>query len=88
MDPGLMTWLHIQNARSFAPDDLGIAGVLCWGDRIVAVGPHVEPPQGTDVESLEAGGQILIPGLVDPHIHGRTHFDLPGAASDRRESGH
>jgi beta-aspartyl-dipeptidase (metallo-type) len=64
-----MTWLHIQRARTFAPEDLGASGVLCWGGRIVAVGPDLHPPVGADVETLDGTGRLLLPGLIDPHIH-------------------
>ena len=64
-----MTWFQIQNAQVLAPEDLGIADVLCWGDRIVAVGTGIGPPSGVEVERVDAGGRMLLPGLIDPHIH-------------------
>ena len=64
-----MTWLHLRNARVFAPQDLGPADCLCWGGRIVAVGPRLRPPPGVEVETLDARDRLLLPGLIDPHIH-------------------
>lgn len=40
--------------------------VACEGERIVYVGPSSGAPAG---ESVDAGGQLLTPGLVDPHTH-------------------
>ena len=64
-----MAWLHIQNARVFTPEDLGVADALCWGGRIVAVGTDLRPPPGAEVEALNAKDRLLLPGLIDPHIH-------------------
>ncbi|MEP9382364.1 amidohydrolase family protein [Nocardioides cheoyonin] len=41
--------------------------VLVVGDRIEAVGPHVELPEGT-VE-IDASGGIVMPGMIDTHRH-------------------
>ncbi|GAA1452248.1 dihydroorotase [Nesterenkonia lacusekhoensis] len=69
--------LLITGARPYGeqPQDLLIAE-----GRIAAVGPeassHAEQlrAQGTQVETLEAEGQIALPGLVDLH----THLREPG----------
>ena len=56
----------IVNAdRTFRSD------VLCEGDVITAVGNNIEPPKGTTV--VDAGGQYVMPGGIDPH----THMQLP-----------
>ncbi len=41
--------------------------ILVSGERIIAVGPNVEPPG--DAEIVQAGGRIVLPGLVDVHVH-------------------
>ncbi len=56
-------------------------GVRCEAGVIAAIGPDAVPRQGDEV--LEAGGQALVPGLVNAHTHaGMTLFrgfadDLP-----------
>jgi len=62
-----MTWTHIINARVYAPKDLGVTSVLCFGDRIIGVGS--DPPSGANVETVDAAERLLLPGLIDPHIH-------------------
>jgi dihydropyrimidinase len=47
------------------------ADVLCQGDKIVAVGENLEVPSGAKV--IDAGGQYVMPGGIDPH----THMNLP-----------
>ncbi|KQV51223.1 dihydropyrimidinase [Duganella sp. Root336D2] len=47
------------------------ADVLCEGDKIVAVGPGLAAPAGAEV--IDAGGQYVMPGGIDPH----THMNLP-----------
>jgi imidazolonepropionase-like amidohydrolase len=48
--------------------------VLVADGRIVAVGPDVAPPSG--VQTVDASGMTLLPGLVDAHahVHGPLHL--------------
>jgi len=53
----------------FGDGPLGLledAAVACDGDRILYVGPSVGAPPG---ETIDAHGQLVTPGLVDPHTH-------------------
>ncbi|MTW13236.1 dihydropyrimidinase [Pseudoduganella eburnea] len=47
------------------------ADVLCDGDKVVAVGPALAAPAGAEI--IDAGGQYVMPGGIDPH----THMNLP-----------
>ena len=47
------------------------ADVLCFGDKIVAVGENLEAPPHATV--IDAGGQYVMPGGIDTH----THMQLP-----------
>jgi dihydropyrimidinase len=47
------------------------ADVLCFGDKIVAVGENLDAPQSAKV--IDATGQYVMPGGIDPH----THMNLP-----------
>ena len=64
-----MSWLHVRNARVFSPEDRGSCDLLVWRDRVVSVGKDLSPPAGTDVAVVDASDGMLLPGLVDPHIH-------------------
>lgn len=47
------------------------ADVLCADGLIAAIGENLETPAGTEV--IDAGGQLVMPGGIDPH----THMQLP-----------
>ncbi|MGW4490558.1 hypothetical protein [Streptomyces sp. NPDC004376] len=41
--------------------------VLVTGDRITAVGPRLDVPEGT--AEIDAAGGIVMPGMIDTHRH-------------------
>ena len=43
------------------------ADVLVTGDRVAAVGPRLEVPEGT--REIDARGGIVMPGMIDTHRH-------------------
>ncbi len=48
------------------------ANVLVEGDRIAAVGPHVDRtmvPTGATLDEVDATGHTVMPGLIDAHCH-------------------
>jgi len=55
--------LLLRGAR--LPDRQSLADIAITGDRIVAVDPVARPAQQT----LELGGRLVTPGLVEAHIH-------------------
>jgi imidazolonepropionase-like amidohydrolase/phosphohistidine phosphatase SixA len=57
--------------------------VLISGDRIMKIGPRrsVRVPAGYQI--IEAGGQTLMPGLVDMHVHLPSETGKPGDAAQR-----
>ena len=55
----------VNSDRSFRAD------VLCDGGKIVEVGEGLKAPAGA--QTIEAGGQYVLPGGIDPH----THMELP-----------
>ena len=56
----------IVNAHGSAKGD-----VLCDGGKIIAIGVDIDAP--SDAEVIDASGQFVMPGGIDPH----THMQLP-----------
>ena len=63
--------LLIQGGTVVNADREFRADVLCDGGKIVAVGASLAVPTGC--QTLDASGQYVIPGGIDPH----THMQLP-----------
>ncbi len=61
--------LDIDSGKIIAPGE-----VLIRGERIVAVGEHVDRP--ADARTIDLGDRTLMPGLIDAHVHLFLH---PGA---------
>jgi imidazolonepropionase-like amidohydrolase len=61
--------LDIESGKIIAP-----AEILVQGERIAAVGEHVDHPAGAEI--IDLGDRTLLPGLIDVHVHLFLH---PGA---------
>ena len=63
--------LLIRNGLVLSMDDrigqLPRGDVLVDGDRILAVGPDLAAPPGTEI--IEAADHLVLPGLVNAHLH-------------------
>jgi imidazolonepropionase-like amidohydrolase len=67
--------LHAARMLDVAGERIVTPGeVLVEGDRITAVGAHVDRPAGAEV--IDLGDTTLMPGLIDAHVHLFLH---PGA---------
>jgi cytosine/adenosine deaminase-related metal-dependent hydrolase len=55
--------LTMDDAHTVLPE----GDVLVVGDRIVAVGPALDVPEGT--QEIDARGGIVMPGMIDTHRH-------------------
>jgi beta-aspartyl-dipeptidase (metallo-type) len=65
-----MSWTLVRGGRLFTPEDRGIQDLLMIDSRIVAIG--VDLPKLNDlypVEICDAQGKIILPGLIDAHLH-------------------
>jgi allantoinase len=67
----------VRSERVVLTDRTGPADVLIRDGRIVAISAHGDSPAGVPV--LDAGELIVLPGLVDTHVHinepGRTDWE-------------
>jgi allantoinase len=69
--------LVITSDRVVLPDDVRPASIQIHDGRIFAVSGRNEAPPGCEV--LDAGNAVVMPGLVDAHVHvnepGRTEWE-------------
>ena len=60
----------IRQGKVFAPEPLGEKDILISGHKISAI---IEPGQfkieGVDIQVINASEKIVIPGLIDSHVH-------------------
>ncbi|PHR63053.1 MAG: dihydropyrimidinase [Robiginitomaculum sp.] len=61
----------IRGGTLVSAEQTWVADILCVDGKIAAVGPDLEAPTGTTI--IDAGGQYVMPGGIDPH----THMQLP-----------
>jgi beta-aspartyl-dipeptidase (metallo-type) len=60
----------IRGGRVFAPEPLGEKDLLVAGPVVAAIGPPGSlDVRGAAVRVVEASGQSVLPGLIDPHVH-------------------
>jgi len=65
--------IFIQGGTVVNADAEQRADVLCIGGVIAAVGPDLSAQVPAGAQVLDAGGQYVMPGGIDPH----THMQLP-----------
>jgi beta-aspartyl-dipeptidase (metallo-type) len=59
----------LRHATVYAPAPRGVVDLLLGGGSVLAMGSLPEPPVGWSVEVLDLEGHVVIPGLVDLHVH-------------------
>ncbi|HET7232255.1 MAG TPA: amidohydrolase family protein [Longimicrobium sp.] len=62
----------IENGEVYAPEPLGRRSVLLTDGKIAKVGEvdrKAVEAVGVECEVIDAGGCLVVPGLIDPHVH-------------------
>ncbi len=60
----------LRNASVYTPEFIGVSDVLLADGRIAALGPELPSlPVGLSGKTYDLAGQVLIPGLIDAHVH-------------------
>ena len=72
--------LLIKNGEIVTESSRCVADIWCEGETISRIGPHLEAPP--DAEVIDASGQFVFPGFIDPH----THIHLPFMGTCARDS--
>ncbi len=65
-----MSMLLLKNGEVYAPYPLGFRDILIGGDRIVCIDSNIDVSSSiSHVETIDASGCIVVPGLIDGHQH-------------------
>jgi len=73
----------IKNGHIVTATDSYVADVLCADGKIAAIGHNLSAPPGDEV--VDATGQYIFPGFIDPHVH--IHLPFMGTeAKDTYDS--
>jgi dihydropyrimidinase len=76
--------LLIKGGEIVTPDARYVADLLCEGDTIARIDRQIPAPAGAEV--IDAAGQFVFPGFIDPHVH--IHLPFMGTlAKDTYETG-
>lgn len=59
--------LLIKNGRIITASEDFVGDILCEGEVIAQIAPHIE--SGKDTEVIDAVGKYVFPGFIDPHVH-------------------
>jgi dihydropyrimidinase len=76
--------LLIKQGEIVTPDSRYVADIYCEGETIARIDRAITPPPGTEV--IDAKGQYVFPGFIDPHVHIYLPF-MGTLAKDTYETG-
>lgn len=76
--------LLIKNGEIITADSRYKADIYCEDETITRIGPDLEAPP--DAEVIDALGNYVFPGFIDPHVHIYLPF-MSTFAKDRHETG-
>ncbi len=58
----------IKNAHVYSPADIGIKDILICNDKIIEIKDNIDFSH-ENLEIINATGKVIIPGIIDQHIH-------------------
>ena len=59
----------IKNALIYSPDNLGKKDLLIGGNTILEISDKIDLTLSGNIEVFDCHGQLLVPGLIDNHVH-------------------
>jgi len=59
----------LKNCTVFSPDPIGKKDILVGGGQILAIEDKIDPLGFKGIKTIDTQGQIVIPGLIDAHVH-------------------
>src|SRR5574341_49564 len=77
-----MAWILIRGGHVFDPEDRGMADLRILGGWILALGAALPTPAGIGEGAVhDARDRVVLPGLIDGHIHVMGASGLGGPAT-------
>jgi len=64
-----MEMIIIKNGNIYSPSPLGKKDILIGGGKILAIEEEISLPKSITHKIIDANGLIVIPGLIDSHVH-------------------
>jgi beta-aspartyl-dipeptidase (metallo-type) len=61
--------LLIRNANLYNPEKMGKKDILIAGNKFLEISDHIEPGGNLEIDIIDASGLVMIPGLIDAHVH-------------------
>lgn len=61
--------LLIRNASIYNPENIGKKDILVAGNQFAEISDKIEISGNIDLDIIDATGLIMIPGLIDAHVH-------------------
>lgn len=61
--------LLIRNANLYNPEKMGKKDILVAGNKFLEISGKIELNGNIELETIDATGLIMIPGLIDAHVH-------------------
>jgi len=58
-----------KNGQVYAPQYLGRKDILIGGQTVLAIADSIVPPTGILTETVDCTGMMIVPGLIDSHVH-------------------
>ena len=59
----------IKKVHVYSPEDQGIMDVLIGGGKVLKMAEDLPAEPAYGVEVIDGNGKVLIPGLIDAHVH-------------------
>lgn len=77
-----MRWLLLKHGHLYDPEDRGIVDLLIVADRVARTGADLPAPTGLgEGEILDLAGRMVLPGLIDAHLHVMGAHGMGGPAT-------
>src|ERR1700687_5109525 len=76
-----MVDLVVRGDTVVTPQGVGGYDIAIAGERIVPVAAKGSLPVSDGARLIDAGGKVVMPGGIDPHVHCKWHLPNPDGSA-------